>query len=98
MMQRLARIGELRELLQQMEGDLGLTDLSRFERDLLYAVRMLAGSSGVAATADLRAHPLVADMTQPTFHRALRTLIDRGLIRRLGEERARYAMVDGQAG
>ena len=97
MIRRLERLGELREILLRLEGDLGMDGLSRFERDLLHAVRMLAGTGQSVVTGDLRAHPLVADMTQPTFHRALRALVDQGLLARAPGERARYVL-GAQAG
>jgi hypothetical protein len=93
MTDKLERLAKLRELLLRMEGELGLGDLSRFERDLLYAVRDLAGEGQLVRSADLRSHRLTVNMAQPTFHRALRELIARGYLQHAEDTRTRYYIV-----
>ena len=79
--QRYLNVAQLRELLLGMERDLGLGDLSQNEKDVFYAVQsVIAGSDGVARSDDIKGHSLVFEMTQPTFHRSLKNLLDRGLL------------------
>lgn len=93
MLDSILHAGELRELLKELECDLGLHDLSRVERDLIYAMHVLGRRTGQVSTAELWTHPLIEDLNQATFHRAIRELIDRGMIRREPGERARYALL-----
>ena len=79
--QRYLNAAQLRALLLGMERDLGLGDLSQNEKDVFYAVQsVIAGSDGVARSDDIKGHSLVFEMTQPTFHRSLKNLLDRGLL------------------
>lgn len=80
MTSKLERIAKLRELLLRMEGELGLEGLTRFERDVLYAIRSLNLEDGGVTSSQIRKHALVDKMSLPTFHRALRELILRGHI------------------
>ncbi|MDT8856611.1 hypothetical protein RNZ50_16595 [Paracoccaceae bacterium Fryx2] len=93
MIKKVERIAQLRELLLRMESELGLLGLTRFERDLLYAVRSLAPDGGEVRSSALRRHKLVETMTQPTFHRALRELVDQGYLRRAEGSHAAYCLV-----
>jgi hypothetical protein len=93
MIEKLERLAKMREMLLRMEQELGLGELTRFERDLLYAVRDLAAEGEVVRSADLRSHALTRDMAQPTFHRALRELLSRGYLRHVEDKRTRYYMV-----
>ena len=77
---KLERLAQLRELLARMEGELGLDGLSRFERDILYAIRALSGNGRAVPSAELRQHGLIESMSQPTYHRALRELVIHGYI------------------
>lgn len=90
---KLERLAKLREMLLRLEGELGLGDLSRFARELLYAMRDLAGLGQLVKSADLRSHNLTVRMAQPTFHRALRELIAHGYLRHAKDTRARYYVV-----
>lgn len=71
---------EVREMLVSMEIDVGLDDLSDKERDVLYAFRRLMDASVPVRSDALRAHPLVERMTHPTYHRALRSLMEKEFI------------------
>ncbi len=71
---------EVRQLLRAMEVEVGLEVLSNKERDVLYAVRRLTEGRASARSEAIRAHPLVATMTHPTYHRALRSLVEKGYL------------------
>ncbi|PWK60811.1 hypothetical protein [Roseicyclus mahoneyensis] len=83
----IAQLSNLRKVVHDMEVDLGLAALERKERDILlafFAASTKDPDHGIIARTDtVRQHPTVRDISQPTFHRALRRLIERGMIRRL---------------
>ena len=47
---------------------------------MLAALILLGGSEGLVKPADLRHQPPAASLTHPTYHRMLRSLIERGII------------------
>lgn len=74
-------VAQLRELLIGMEQELGLDDLSQNEKDVFYAAQsVLGGKRDVAKSDEIRNHILVRSMTQPTFHRSLKSLVAKGLL------------------
>ena len=91
-LQRYLNVSQLRELMIGMEYDLGLGHLSQNEKDVFYAVISVIDANrhrdGVAKSEEIKSHLLVSDMTQPTFHRCLKTLIDLGLIDRAPNTKA----------
>lgn len=85
----LKTLGQLRALLVQMETSLGLLDLSQNEKDVFYAISSIGDPMAVAVRSEaIRQHPLVINMPPASFHRALRGLIDRGLIGHAPQTRA----------
>lgn len=82
----IAQLSNLRKVVHDMEVDLGLATLERKERDILlafFAASVKHPVHGMIARTDtVRQYPTLMDISQPTFHRALRRLIDRGLIQR----------------
>ena len=82
----LCQISRLRAVLDEMEQDFGLRDLSRNERDIILAFCELTRDhpTGVSdcTTESVRSSPIVSEISRPTFHRALKQLIERGLIER----------------
>ena len=88
-MYRYTAVAQLREIVMTMERDLGLIALSHNEKDVLYAVQsVLAESNGVAKSDEIRSHDLVQEMSQPTFHRALKSLLARGLLQHAPDTKA----------
>lgn len=89
-------VAQLRELLMGMERDLGLGDLSQNEKDVLYAVQVACNAdSGVARSDDIRNHMLLQTMTQPTFHRSLKSLVKKGYVGHAPNTKAgAYIMAD----
>lgn len=82
-------LAQLRALLFEMETALGLVDLSQNERDVLYAIKEVAnGPSRTARSEAIRNHPLAAAIPQATYHRALKSLVQRGLIGHAPDTRA----------
>lgn len=82
-------LAQLRALLFEMEKTLGLVDLSQNERDVLYAINEVSAGASRAARSDaIRNHPLAAAIPQATYHRALKSLVERGLIAHAPDTRA----------
>ncbi len=93
-MDRLQAIFELRDMLRQMERDIGLEDLSPAEKDVFQAAHRLTETPGQMVQSDqIRRDPLVADLAQATFHRALRSLLDLGFLERPTGARAKHYVV-----
>ncbi len=83
MKSKLDALAQLREVLIGMEADLGLQTLSQRELDILYAVRRLTAESesDSVRTESLRQHPLVRQISQPTYNRAIKSLVEKGYLR-----------------
>ena len=80
-MDKLKSIFELRNMLHQMELDLGLGGLSRAERDVFLAAHMQTSALGVPVETDqIRGHSLTNSLSPATYHRALRSLVEQGFI------------------
>lgn len=71
-----------------MEADLGMTDLSQDEKDIMAAVFELRDANGYFESDSVRSHLLTSSVSHGTFFRALRSLVERGLIEK-GEGRQR---------
>lgn len=82
-------VSQLRALLLEMETTLGLVELSPNERDVLYAINEVSAGVLRAARSDaIRAHPLAAAIPQATYHRALKSLVQRGLVQHAPDTKA----------
>jgi hypothetical protein len=79
-MSSLKAISQLRVLLRDMEYELGLSDLSDVERDLLSAAAEVSLTTGTLKTADLMAHQLTSSVPRASFFRALRVLDLKGFL------------------
>lgn len=88
---------ELRLMLRVLERDLGLDAISSAERDVLLAAQSLTRERGeVVHSTDIRRHDLVKDLAQATYHRALRSLQERGLVQKADGSRAKsYVVASG---
>lgn len=83
-MQSLSSAAKLRQLLKEIEADLGLEELTEAERDVLYAARMSSTAdpqgAHVFSSEDLRGNGFVDRIAPATFYRALKALRDRGFV------------------
>jgi hypothetical protein len=79
-MTEVSKLTELRKLMLSMERTLGLQDLSAVERDVYCAADELAQKHGKVQTTGLLGHSLVADVSRPTFYRALKSLVKKGYL------------------
>jgi predicted transcriptional regulator len=89
-------VAQLRAFLHEMEVELGLTDLPAIEKDVLYAiVETLEEVPSAARSETVRMNPLAAAIPQASYHRALRNLLAKGLIKRAPDTKAgRYILGD----
>jgi DNA-binding IclR family transcriptional regulator len=68
-------------MLREMERDVGLQDLTVPEMDVFLAASALAGDEGEAVTSDqIHHHDLTSGLAQATYHRALKSLLNLGLL------------------
>lgn len=83
-----AKLARLRDLLWQMEVEVGLEQLSQSQRDVYYAACLVADEQKMLHSEQVRRHPMVAPMARPTFYRALRDLVLEGYLEATGEARS----------
>lgn len=92
-------VSQLRALLLEMETALGLVELSPNERDVLYAINEVsAGVLKAARSEAIRSHPLAAAIPQATYHRALKSLVQRGLVQHAPDTKAGAYLVTRNIG
>ncbi|MEP3631924.1 MAG: hypothetical protein ABJQ23_04655 [Shimia thalassica] len=89
-MANLEAIFQLQSVLRQMESDLGLDGLSANEKSILLAVHNLAETNGpIVESFQMRRHILLEKVAQASFHRALRSLVDKGYLKKAGETKTK---------
>lgn len=80
---------ELRNLILQMEADMSISSLTEIEKKVVSALIILSNKDNKPIHLDeLREHPLVKSMPQPSLYRAFQTLIKSGYIDKVGTERS----------
>ncbi|EBA06494.1 hypothetical protein [Sagittula stellata] len=97
-MSSLSGMAKLRAALWQMEKDAGLADLSRNERDLLYAFHSVAAvtGGGEVSSEQVRTDGVVCDMKHATFHRSLKRLLELGYIEVAPERKTKVYILTGR--
>lgn len=81
------QVAALRQMLWQMEVEIGLQDLSCAQKDLYYAACLTADEQKLIHSDEVRRHDLLSQMPRPTFYRALKDLVAKGLLSRAGDTR-----------
>lgn len=86
----------LLEMVAGMQRDLGLADSLPIERDIVALIGMyMQDGHQYVKTEMLINHPLIKNTPKATFHRALRSLISRGIICYAdGYKAGRYVLTD----
>jgi hypothetical protein len=91
---KLAALFELRSMLREMENDVGLDALTPVEMDVFLAAHALSGSRGAVITSDeIRKHHLTARIAQASYHRALRSLLSIGLLKKADGHKSKHYLV-----
>lgn len=81
------KLARLRDLLWQLEVEVGLEQLSQPQRDVYYAACLVADSDKVLHSEQVRHHPMVESMARPTFYRALKDLVQEGYLMAASESK-----------
>lgn len=78
-----------------MEKDLGLAQLPEAQKTIVIAMNDLCQQEDQVITTDeIRAHRIVQPLTAPTFHRAMRSLVDAGVLTLANGARAKHYLLD----
>jgi DNA-binding MarR family transcriptional regulator len=79
----------LLKITQSMEAELGLRALTRTEKQVLASVVLITeDGSRDALLDDIRTHSLVDTIPTPSLYRSLKTLIEKGIVQKVGSERS----------
>ena len=79
----------LLKITQSMEAELGLRALTQTEKQVLASVVLITeDGSRDALLEDIRTHSLVDTMPTPSLYRSLKTLIEKGIVQKVGSERS----------
>ena len=79
----------LLKITQSMEAELGLRALTQTEKQVLASVVLITeDGSRDAPLEDIRTHSLVDTMPTPSLYRSLKTLIEKGIVQKVGSERS----------
>lgn len=74
------KLAILRNMLWQMEVEVGLEQLPQAQKDVYYAACLMADDDQLVHSDSVKGHPMVALMARPTFYRALRDLVAKGFL------------------
>jgi hypothetical protein len=91
MKSRLKTLTELQLLVNGLEADLGISDMSEIERKVLLSLSDVYGQAGVATTGAVLSHPMLSTFSRPSLFRALKTLEAAGKVTKMTEKRGYYA-------
>lgn len=87
-------MAELRDMLRRMEREVGLEGLSPVEKDVFLAAHSLTREPGdIVQSEQIRKHRLVKCVSPATYHRALRTLLENGLLENARGSKSRLYVV-----
>ena len=86
-MNTIQKLSQLRRLLQSIELELGIEDFSECERNII-AVMTDQSDEKIFTTADISMDELLRNHSRPTIFRSIASLIDRGLIERIGQTKS----------
>lgn len=78
------KIAALRNMLWQMEVEVGLERLPQPQKDVYYAACLAADYNQLVHSDAVKRQPLIALMSRPTFYRALKELVNKNLLAHAG--------------
>ena len=80
---------DLLKVTQSMEADLGLIALTQTDKQILAAVVLITEDGRTDALLDdIKTHSLVDTIPTPSVYRSLKTLIQKGIVQKVGSERS----------
>ena len=68
----------LKQMLDDMEQDVGLASLSGVEKKVYFAAQDMKSSNGLVETKQILDHRFTQKMSRPTFFRALKSIETKG--------------------
>jgi hypothetical protein len=81
-MDKLNSIFELRQILYDLERDIGIEELTQTEKNVLFAASKLTRAPGdIVLSEQIRDHHLMESVPHATFHRAIRHLLQLGILK-----------------
>jgi hypothetical protein len=93
----ITRVLVLRDLLKQLEIDLGLSDLTPGQKNVFFAACINSNAEGAVTSAEMKGHPGLARMPVATFHRCLKDLVDMSFLSRPSGSKAKNFIVNRSA-
>ena len=80
---------DLLKVTQSMEADLGLSVLTQNDKQVLASVVLITeDGKRDALLDDIRIHSLVDTIPTPSLYRSLKTLIQKGMVQKVGSKRS----------
>ena len=80
---------DLLKVTQSMEADLGLSVLTQTDKQVLASVVLITEDGRRDALLDdIKTHSLVDTMPTPSLYRSLKTLIQKGMVQKVGSKRS----------
>ena len=80
---------DLLKVTQSMEADLGLSALTQTDKQVLASVVLITeDGTRDALLDDIRTHRLLDTIPAPSLYRSLKTLIQKGMVQKVGSERS----------
>ena len=76
----LKKIILLKQMLDDMEQDVGLASLSCVEKNVYLAAQDMKSNNGLVETKQILDHRFTKKMSRPTFFRALKSIETKGLL------------------
>jgi len=88
-MTNLKVFANLLKITQTMEADLGLSALTQIDRQVLATIVLVSGDGRTDAQLDdIRTHNLLATIPMPSFYKSIKSLIQKGIVQKVGSERS----------
>ena len=79
----------LLQITQSMKSDLGLSALTQTDRLVLATIVLISEDGRTDALLDdIRTHSLVRTIPTPSFYRSIKSLIQKGIIHKVGSQRS----------
>lgn len=81
------KLAALRNMLWQMEIEVGLEKLPQPQKDVYYAACLAADTNQLVHTDEVKQQPILSRMSRPTFYRALKELVDKNFLVNAGHRK-----------
>ena len=86
----------LKQMLDDMEKDIGIASLSLVEKNVYLAAQDMKSSDGLVRTKNILEHKFTQSMSRPTFFRVLKSIEAKGLLSHSDEKKVGLFFVTDQ--